>query len=205
MRGVLGAIIAGGRSARFGAPKPLVMLAGERLVDRVARALRDATDHVVVIANEPALAATIGLPWRADELHDIGSLAGVHAALRWAAERGDGGILAVAVDLPLISAPLLRRLRSEGEQGRDAVLPESTGPRGMEPLCAYYAITCLPAIERAATRGDARMIGFHGEVHVHRLPLAEVRAFGEPERLFANLNSPAELAGLERMLGGEGP
>lgn len=200
MSTVLGAIIAGGRSVRFGSPKPLVVLAGERLVDRVARALRAAADDVVVIANDPELATVIGLPWRADELHDIGSLAGLHAALRWASERDCRGILAAAADLPLLSAGLLRRLRELGEQGWDAVLPESTGPRGMEPLCAYYATSCTGAIERAAARGDARMIGFHAEVRVQRLPLSEVRTFGDPERLFTNLNTPAELAGLERML-----
>lgn len=200
MSAVLGAIIAGGRSVRYGSPKPLVVLGGERLVDRVARALRAAADDVVVIANDPALATAIGLPWRADELSDIGSLAGLHAALRWASERACRGVLAAAADLPLLSPPLLRRLREVGEQGWDAVLPESTGPRGMEPLCAYYATSCLGAIERAVAAGDARMIGFHAEVRVHRLPLSEVRTFGDPAQLFTNLNTPAELAGLERML-----
>jgi molybdopterin-guanine dinucleotide biosynthesis protein A len=84
--------------------------------------------------------------------------------------------------------------------GWDAVLPESTGPRGVEPLCAYYGVACVGPIERAAARGDARMIAFHDEVRVHRLPLAEVRAYGEPEHLFANLNTPADLAALERLL-----
>lgn len=200
MSRVLGAIIAGGRSERYGSPKPLAMLAGERLVDRVARVLRETADEVVAIANDPDLARELGLPWRADELPGLGSLAGVHAALRWASEQGCAGILAAAADLPLLSAPLLARLREVASQGWDAVLPESTGPRGVEPLCAYYGLACIGPIERAAARGDGRMIGFHEEVRVYRLPLTEVRAYGEPEHLFANLNSPAELAALERLL-----
>ena len=198
--GVLGVIIAGGRSTRYGSPKPLVRLGGERLVDRVATSLRAAADQVVAIANDAPLAAAIGLPWRADELRDIGSLAGVHAGLRWAAELGYRGILAAAADLPLISPALLHRLRALGAEGWDVALPESTGPRGVEPLCAYYGLACIAAIERAVERGDARMIGFHDELRVYRLPLAAVRGFGEPERLFANLNTPADLALLERLI-----
>jgi len=205
MTRVLGAIIAGGRSERYGSPKPLVMLRGERLVDRVARALAAAADEVVLIANDAALATAIGLPWRPDELPGMGSLAGVHAALHWAEERDCGGVLAAAADLPLLSPALLRRLRALASEGWDVVLPESTGPRGVEPLCAYYATSCSGAIERAIARGDARMIGFHEEVRVQRLPLAEVRTFGEPERLFANLNSPADLARLARLLAEPAP
>jgi molybdopterin-guanine dinucleotide biosynthesis protein A len=196
---VLGAIIAGGRSSRYGSPKPLVLLAGERLVDRVARVLKQAADEVVVIANDAEIAAEIPLPWRPDVLPGAGSLAGVHAALCWAEERGCSGVLAVATDLPLLSPGLLRHLRSLAA-GWDAVLPESTGPRGVEPLCAYYGTGCIGPIERAVQRGDARMIAFHDEVRVYRLPLAEVRAHGDPERLFSNLNTPAELGRLERLL-----
>jgi len=196
---VLGAIIAGGRSTRYGSPKPLAVLAGERLVDRVSRVLKEAADEVVAIANDAGIAAEIGLPWRADELPGAGSLAGVHAALRWADERGCSGVLAVATDLPLLTPGLLRHLRSLAP-ARDAVLPESTGPRGVEPLCAYYGTGCIGPIERAVQRGDARMIAFHDEVRVYRLPLAEVRVHGDPERLFTNLNSPAELGLLEQLL-----
>jgi molybdopterin-guanine dinucleotide biosynthesis protein A len=75
----------------------------------------------------------------------------------------------------------------------------------VEPLCAWYGISCIGAIEQAAARGDARMIGFHDQLRVHRLPLAAVRTFGDPEQLFANLNTPADLAALERMLAEQAP
>jgi molybdopterin-guanine dinucleotide biosynthesis protein A len=196
---VLGAILAGGQSRRFGSPKALACFAGERLVDRVTRVLRSTTDELVVIANDPALAAAIGLPWRADVLAGIGGLAGVHAALQEAAARGCAGALVVAADMPLLSSPLLAHLRTLGESGWDAVLPESEGPRGVEPLCAWYATVCRAAIERAAARGDTRLVGFLRDLRVHRVPLAEVRTFGVPELLFANLNTSADLERLERL------
>jgi molybdopterin-guanine dinucleotide biosynthesis protein A len=200
MSRILGAIIAGGRSVRFGAPKPLAVLAGRRLVDRVAAALEPVSEAVVLIANDPDLAAATGLPWRSDVLEDVGSLAGVHAALLWARERNCAGVLALAADMPLVPAVLLRRLRELGTDGWDVGLPESEGPRGVEPLCAWYGTACIEAIEAAAERGDARMIGFHDDVRVCRIPIQEVRAFGDPERLFMNINTPEDHALVDRWL-----
>jgi hypothetical protein len=34
------------------------------------------------------------------------------------------------------------------------------------------------------------MVGFHDDVLVKRVPLAEVRSFGDPADLFLNVNSP---------------
>ena len=38
------------------------------------------------------------------------------------------------------------------------------------------------------------MIGFFDRVRVARVPAEEVRRFGDPERLFMNVNTPGELA-----------
>lgn len=203
MNRVMGAIIAGGRSVRFGSPKPLATVRGERMVDRVARALEPCTESVVLIANDEQLAHQVGLPWRHDVLQDVGSLAGIHAALLWARERDCGGILALAADMPLVPTSLLRRLRELGRDGWDVGVPESEGPRGVEPLCAWYGTGCLTAIEDAAARGDARMIGFHEAVRTCRIPIEEVRAFGDPARLFMNINTPEDHALVERWLAEE--
>lgn len=203
MSRVLGAVIAGGRSVRFGSPKPLATVGGARLVDRAVRALEACADAVVAIVNDRALAEAIGLPWRPDVLHDAGSLAGIHAALLWARERDCDGILALAADMPLVPPALLRRLCELGIDGWDVALPESEGPRGVEPLCAFYGTRCIAAIEAAAARGDARMIGFHGDVRVCRVPLAEVRFHGDPAHLFLNINTPEEQAQVERWLAEE--
>ena len=198
---LLGVVIAGGRSTRYGEPKALVEVGGHRVVDRVAHALRSvvAADDVVVIANDSVLGDAIGLPFRGDLLEDAGAVAGVHAGLVWARERGQRGIIAAACDMPFLSVALLREIIARAGAA-DAVVPESTGPRGVEPLCAYYGIGCITAIEAAAARGDARMIGFHADVRVERIPLAVVRSCGDVEVMFRNLNTPADRADAERLL-----
>jgi molybdopterin-guanine dinucleotide biosynthesis protein A len=197
---VLGAIIAGGRSSRFGGPKALAEVGGQRVVDRVATTLAQVVgaDRVIAIVNDDTLATAIGLPHRGDVLTDAGALAGLHAALLWARERDAAGILAVACDMPFLEPALLRELLARSADA-DAVLPESPGRRGVEPLCAYYGTACIPAIEAAFARGDARMIGFHDDVRTARIPLDVVRSFGDPDVLFRNLNTPADHEAAERL------
>jgi molybdopterin-guanine dinucleotide biosynthesis protein A len=196
----LGVISAGGRSSRFGSPKALAMVGGLRVVDRAAAALRTVTgaESVCCIANDAALADAIGLPWRPDALPGIGALAGVHAGLLWARERGAHGAIVVGCDMPFVAAPLLRELLARSDDA-DLVIPASDGPRGVEPLCAWYGDACVEAIEAAAARGDARMIGFHDAVRVVKLPLDAVRQHGDPARIFLNLNTPEDLAAAQAM------
>jgi len=94
--------------------------------------------------------------------------------------------------MPFVTAELLRAL-VEGSAGCDAFLPESDGRRGVEPLCAVYGPACGPAIERQLARDDLRAIGFHADVNVGTLPLERVRVFGDPDVLFFNVNTPADL------------
>jgi molybdopterin-guanine dinucleotide biosynthesis protein A len=201
---ILGAIIAGGQSTRYGSAKALAVIGGIRVVDRAANALRAAllADDIVAIVNEPELAEAIGLPHRPDALPGIGPLAGVHAALLWARQRHRSGVLALGCDMPFVEPALLREIvRRAG--GADVVVPASEGRRGVEPLCAFYATACIAAIEAAAARGDSRMVGFHDDVAVERVPMAVVRGFGEPARMFLNINTPADRADAERRLRAE--
>ena len=196
---VAGAIIAGGASSRVGSPKALARVGGVRIIDRAARALMAVTgDDIIAIINDPDLARQIGLPSRPDALAEAGALAGVHAALVWAREHGRAGVLAVGCDMPFVSARLLGELLAAAS-GHDIVIPASSGPRGVEPLCAYYGTGCITPIEDAVARGDGRMIGIHEHVRVHRIPLDVVRSFGDPAILFMNLNTESDREAAERI------
>jgi len=188
---VRGAVLAGGAARRYGGrPKGLVELGGRRILDRVVDAVSAVTGEApLLIANAPE-----GPTWRPDlrtipDVHrDCGSLGGIYTAVVSAT----GPVLCVAWDMPFVTAELLRELIA-GSAGHDAFLPESDGRRGVEPLCAVYGPACGPAIERQLARGDLRAIGFHADVKVGTLPLERVRALGDPDLLFFNVNTPADL------------
>lgn len=190
--GVRGAVLAGGASSRYGGrPKGLERVGGRRILDRVVEALVEATGQLpLLVANHPDAPA-----WRpelrvvADRRPDTGTLGGLYTAL----VEAPAPVLCVAWDMPFVPAPLLARLARELDRA-DAVLPASGGRRGAEPLAAAYGPGCRAAMERALDRGDYRAIGFHAAVRVAILPPDEVAAFGEPARLFFNVNTADDLA-----------
>ena len=200
---ILGVVMAGGRNTRFGDIKAFAEVGGARIIDRVILALGAVTDAVVLSANDTASFAPTGLAVRSDVIPELGALGGLHTALAWARERGDTGVIVAACDMPFPSIPLLERIRDLAS-AHDAVLPESGGRRGIEPLFGYYSVNCLAAVERAIARDDRRMIGFHDEIDVHAVPLEEVRTFGDPEVLFMNVNTRAELEQAQRIATGVG-
>jgi molybdopterin-guanine dinucleotide biosynthesis protein A len=106
--------------------------------------------------------------------------------------------------MPFLDSGLLARIlvRAAEPDSPDVVTPASEGRRGIEPLCAYYGVQCIAAIERAVKRDDLRMVGFHGDVRVKVLPLEEVVGFGRPEQLFLNVNTPEEREAADRIASG---
>lgn len=190
----LGAILAGGESRRFGANKAFATVGGRRAIDRVAAALGGATGRIVLIANDFARFGELGWEVRGDAVAGAGPVAGIEAALRWAREEGRPGALVCACDLPFVSPALLRALADAGRSGDAlAVVPESTGRRGMEPLCAWYAADALPAAEAALRAGGGAVRALLEAIPVARMPLDGVRRFGDPGILFLNLNTPDDL------------
>lgn len=185
-----GVILAGGQATRYGGlPKGLERVGGRRVIDRVADALASATEELLLIANDPAAEAWLpGARVASDVRPGFGSLGGIHAAIVHAG----GPALVVAWDMPFVPAELLAALRALGE-GADAAVPESDSRRGVEPLCAYYTPACVAPIERRLDAGDLRVIGFYDHVRVARLEADAVRKFGDPARIFMNVNTPDEL------------
>lgn len=193
-RGFAGAILAGGQSRRFGAPKATAVLGGEPLVRHVYRALAAATEPVVVVSHLELADALPGVPTLADRWPAGAALAGIEAALSWAEQHGLAGALCVGCDLPFLAPSLLRALlqMAAHDGGAQAVVPESGGRHGFEPLCACYAVSALPVVRARLERAQHGLAGLVAELRHRRLPLAQVRAHGEPDVLFLNLNTPAD-------------
>lgn len=195
---VRGVILAGGGATRFGGrPKGLESIGGERILDRLAAVLQAVTGtEPILVANAPdAPSWRPGLRTIPDVRPDAGALGGLLTAIEAAAP---AAALVVAWDMPFVPAGLLRAL-AERLPGVDAVLPESAGRRGVEPLCAAYGPGCRDPISSAIDRGDLRAIAFHSAVRIGILPLAEVRRHGDPELLFFNVNTAEDLARAEAL------
>lgn len=103
---VLGAILAGGRSSRFGSDKALALLDGRRLLDHIVGRLGGQTDALLICGRTVA-----GMTCVADRpATGLGPLAGLNAALHYALEHGFEDVLCTACDVPLLPPDLGRRL-----------------------------------------------------------------------------------------------
>ena len=194
-----GAVLAGGAASRYGGvPKGLLEVGGRRILDRVIETVRAVTGAPpLLVANAPDAAA-----WRPDlktvpdARAGFGSLGGIYTAVA----AGADSVLCVAWDMPFLPEGLLQALKDGAASGAyDAYLPESSGRRGLEPLCAVYGPGCRTAIEQRLDSGDLRAISFHPDVRVGILSLARVKDFGDPEHLFFNVNTPADLERAEAL------
>lgn len=200
----LGVILAGGASRRFGTPKALAMVGGRRIIDRVRDALVAVTPDVVIIANEPELFGDLGLPIRPDDTPGLGALGGIRTALRWAMEMGRSGALVVACDMPFVSPALLRMIAIRASAD-GAVVPESEGRRGVEPLCAWYSARLLPLVDEMIASGERQAFRLAERAAADRIPIGLVRTAGEPGTLFLNVNTVDDLRDAERIEGGRVP
>lgn len=194
-----GVILAGGLARRMGGgDKPLRILGGRPLLDHVVARLRPQVAALILNANgNPARFAPWGLAVVADGLADYpGPLAGILAALDWAAEaRPDlPWVVSVPGDSPFIPADLVARLHLAREAaGAPLACARSSGqthpPIGLWPVALRDDLrTALTAGERKIDRWTAR----HG--------CAQADWPAAPLDPFFNANDPVELAHAEALL-----
>jgi len=168
----------------MGRDKALLPWGAATLLDHAIGLLRDVVADVAILAGEHARYGDRGVPVVADAIANAGPLSGILAGLDHA---GGGGGLFLAVDVPRVPVALLRHLL-ELCVGCDAVVPLSAA--GPEPLCAVYGPACREPIRRRLAAGERKMTCFWPDVRVRMLAADGLAAFGEPERIFLNVNAP---------------
>lgn len=154
-------LMVGGRATRFGGIAKGMLAApdtGEPLALRLARICREALGDatVVLVGSSPAYGA-LALPFLDDRPPGVGPLGGLGALLAAAQGRRCEAI-AVAADLPYVTAPLVAKLRTyEGSAAAVAARPGGI----WQPLFARYSPDeCIPVLRAAldARRFAARAV-----------------------------------------------
>jgi molybdopterin-guanine dinucleotide biosynthesis protein A len=169
-RALTGVLLVGGASRRFGSPKALASFRGRTLAERAWELLGEACDERLAVG-KVADGLLLPFPVLDDGVDVRAPIAGVIAGLR--AARHDVGVV-VPVDCPLLTVGAVRALGAAG------AVPQ-TGP-----LPGAYTAVMLPALEARLSTGELSLRGVNENV-VELDP-----------RLLANVNTPAELAALER-------
>jgi molybdopterin-guanine dinucleotide biosynthesis protein A len=158
----------------------------------MARRLARIFDEVLLVGGDPP-ADTLGrrVP---DPPGPACALRGVVGALEAAR---DARVLVLATDLPLVNDALLLALVAWPDA--DAVVPRAG--EGRHALCALLSRErVLPVAKRRLAAGDLALHGLFGEIRTAWLE-GEILARLDPEGLaLTNVNTPEDLARVERRL-----
>lgn len=174
---ILGAVLAGGQSTRFGSDKALAELGGRTLIARAVDALSGLAEHVVVVGRETAPAPTLP-DWPRP---GMGPLAGIAAALHHARDKGYEAVLTCGVDSAGLPDDLLEQLSPAPAYVADQPVI------GLWPAIAAEAVEVILAGQgRHSMRALAEAVGARA-----------VKLAAEP----ANINTAADLAAAEKRHG----
>jgi molybdopterin-guanine dinucleotide biosynthesis protein A len=194
-----GMILAGGRSRRMGTDKALLLMNGQRLIDRVAEVMRGIFQEVIIIGNDPGAYADLNLPRVPDLRPGAGSLGGIYTGL--SVSRFSRAFF-VACDMPFLSTTLIRYL-VHLDSSADVVIPRTRD--GLQPLHAVYSRQCIPFIREMLNGSRFKIIDFFDQVRVREVREEEMRRHGWRCTSLLNINTredlarALEIARLERM------
>jgi len=171
---VLGVVLAGGMSTRFGSDKALAELDGRSLLARAVDALSAWCDKVVIAGRDSGPADCIPDWPRAG----MGPLGGIAAGLRHAKDHGFATILSCGVDSVSLPQDLLSDL--------------SPAPAYLEsqPVIGHWNVETADAVAAILqSEGRHSMLAFARSVDARAVTSASTPA---------NINTPADLAAMEQ-------
>lgn len=199
--GLLGVVLAGGESRRFGRDKATATLGGQPMALRVGRTLEARVGRVGVVGRGSIPDEALPWPVRPDVRPGLGPAGGILTALDWAREVRARGAVVLACDLPLVPASLVGLL--VGRLGpRRPVAPAGPGPLGSEPLCAAYPASALEAVERALAQGPIPAHEVLAGLDPDVVPLEEVESVCDPQWAFLNVNREEDMERARTLLRG---
>jgi molybdopterin-guanine dinucleotide biosynthesis protein A len=197
---VAAAILAGGGGTRMGqggagVVKGLLVVGGERIIDRQLAVLRPRFADLLIAANDPAPWEGLGVRVVADRAPPTrGPIAGLDAIL--AALPGTiDAVVCVAGDMPFLSAALLEHLR-DSAPGAAALVPRVAGRP--EPLLARYARSLAPMVADQMAGGRYAMVDLLARLGAGAVWIdePELRALDPELRSTVNVNTPQDLSDL---------
>jgi molybdopterin-guanine dinucleotide biosynthesis protein A len=135
---ILGAVIAGGRSRRFGGDKALANIDGQPMIAHVIAALRPQVDDIVICGRH-----WLDFEYLFDRRHEwSGPLSGLEAALNYAIQNDFDAVISVPVDTLPLPSDLVKRLSGEHPAVFD-----------LQYLIGYWPISFLALLEQELASG----------------------------------------------------
>jgi molybdenum cofactor guanylyltransferase len=197
---VVGYVLAGGGSTRFGRDKALVEIEGAPMLSRMRALLGAVTKEVNVIAAPPKY-AKLGITGVGDRWEGQGPLAGIITALLTTKESAGNAEWNVIVgcDMPFLTREWLTYLVQRAQaSSAEVVTPQST--QGLEPLCSCWRTSAAAKLQQAFEGGTRKITQATKLLQMEVVDEADWKRFDTAGRLFWNMNTATDYEEAKRIL-----
>ena len=199
---ILGVILAGGKSRRFGGgDKGLADLGGETVLERVIARFRPQVGRLILSINgDPQRFQRFDLPTIIDQENaELGPLSGLLAALDWQSQYAHNctALATVSTDVPFLPLDLVQRL--DGERGGGIAVATSDGQR--HPTIAIWPVTSRAAIADALQQRLLSVNALTKQLNAVAVPFAMRNIDGTVLDPFLNVNTLDDLTAARAFVG----
>jgi molybdopterin-guanine dinucleotide biosynthesis protein A len=203
VEGVVGVLLAGGKSTRMGGgDKCLRTLSGRPILARIIERLGPQVSDMVINANGDASRfAAFGRAVVPDSIAGYaGPLAGVHAGLEWIKANRPNAAYAVTVatDTPFFPNDLVQRLMAASDD--EAALHIAKSEVGTHPVIGLWPVMLAEELKASLERGERKVGAWTREHHAIEVFFPMVEIGGALIDPFFNINAPDDLAAAETLL-----
>jgi molybdopterin-guanine dinucleotide biosynthesis protein A len=192
---VLGVILVGGASRRYGEDKAMARLAGIPMVQRVAAQV---AGQVSILTASGTGRPGLNLSVIPDAVPRGGPLPALLSILTWADEHKLDLVATFSCDTPFLPSELVTRLRAALKPDRDCAVALHRG--AAHPTCGLWRTSALEKIQAAF---DAGTRSLHGSLAHLKACSADFSDLGEGPGgdPFFNINSRADMAEAQAWIG----
>ena len=192
MKKMTGIVLIGGKSKRFGKDKIFTPINGKPMTKKVIDVIQDAFDDIILIGHQRDGLNTLEVV--EDIIPDCGPLGGIYTALKVAKTNY---VFVFAADMPLLDIKFIKYMVSLA--GKHNIIMPVWNNR-IEPLHAIYNKELIPIIASLLNRKLLKIAKLvdREDVSVLKVTEDQIRASGEPERMFLNINTIADLETIPR-------
>lgn len=178
-----GAVLAGGRSRRFGKNKALEAFHGMRLIDHAVESLRNMCNPLLLVANDLSPYYDVKATLIQDVILHQGPLGAIYTSLLFSPHEW---VFVKATDMPFLASDIVMMMLGL-RAGSDVVVPLCGNM--YEPLLALYHRRCLPMIAAALDKKERKVVAFYPKVRIKTLGEQEWRQVDQEGRSFFNINT----------------
>jgi molybdenum cofactor guanylyltransferase len=177
---ILGVVLAGGQSRRFGRDKAVAQLDGRRLIERVVARATLQTAALAISGRDYGL----GLPVIRDATPSQGPLTGILSILRWGQASGFSAVASFSCDAPFFPPDLVVRLAEELPPASGCSFASAQGTR--HPIFALWRVSVLSRLQGVYDTGTRSLVAAQDRIGAAAVTF--VAGAGPGGDMFFNIN-----------------